>query len=103
MRLTIIFLMLTVWLTQAKSEMVYTSPLNYDIETIYPYNNYLFLGSKTGLYIYAIDKTAAPVQIGQASHAHACDPVVANDSVVIYNPESTGNCGPMVAAFISRY
>src|SRR5687767_12181333 len=33
-----------------KPELVYTSPLNFDIETIYPYNNNLFLGTTTGLY-----------------------------------------------------
>src|SRR4051794_22846375 len=48
-------------LTQpGKPELVYTSPMNFDIETIYPYNNYLFLGTKTGLYIYSLAKPEQP-------------------------------------------
>ncbi len=81
----------------AKPVKVYTSPLNYDIETIYPYNNYLFLGTRTGLYIYSLDKPAAPTLVGQAAHARACDPVVANDSVAYVTLKSTSGCGPAVA------
>src|SRR5688572_4721768 len=70
------------------------SSLNFDIETIYAYRNNLFLGTKTGLYIYSIDKPAEPVLVGQASHARACDPVVANDSVAFVTLKGWGNCGP---------
>ncbi len=81
----------------AKPEKVYTSPLNFDIETIYPYNNYLFLGTKTGLYIYSIDKPAEPLLVGEAKHARSCDPVVANDSVAFVTLKSSQGCGPAVS------
>lgn len=81
----------------AKPEMVYTSALNYDIETIYPYNKYLFLGTKTGLYIYSIDTVSSPRLIGEARHARSCDPVVVNDSVAFVTLKSTSNCGPAVS------
>ena len=32
-----------------------TAEFIFDVETIYPFNNRLFIGSKTGLYIYSID------------------------------------------------
>ena len=57
------------------------SQLNYDMETIYPYKNRLFIGSKTGLYIYSVDTASSPRLIGEAKHGRSCDPVVANDSV----------------------
>src|SRR5688500_2246712 len=57
------------------------SALNFDMETIYPYKNNLFIGSRTGLYIYSIDNPAKPVLKGEARHGRSCDPVVANDSV----------------------
>src|SRR4026207_591360 len=57
------------------------SPLNYDMETLYPYKNRLFIGSKTGIYIYSIEEPAAPKLIGEAKHGRSCDPVIANDSV----------------------
>ena len=80
----------------AKPVKVYTSPINFDIETIYPYDNKLFLGSKTGLYIYSIDTAAKPRLVGEAKHARSCDPVVANDSIAFVTLKSSGNCGPAV-------
>jgi hypothetical protein len=76
---------------------VFTSPLNYDIETIYSYNNRLFLGTKTGLYIYSIDTAASPRLIGEAKHARSCDPVVVNDSVAFVTLKSGTSCGPAVS------
>lgn len=82
-------------LTQpGKPELVYTSPMNFDIETIYPYNNYLFLGTKTGLYIYSLAKPQQPELVGEAKHARSCDPVVANDSVAFVTLKSESGCGP---------
>jgi hypothetical protein len=81
----------------AKPEKVHSSGLNYDIETIYPYNNYLFLGTRTGLYIYSIDTASAPRLIGEAKHARSCDPVVVNDSVAFVTLKSSGGCGPAQA------
>ena len=81
----------------AQPQKVYTSSLNYDIETIYPNNNSLFLGTKTGLYIYSIDTPSSPRLIGEAHHARSCDPVVANDSVAFVTLKSTTNCGPAVS------
>ncbi len=81
----------------SKPEKVFTSPLNYDIETIYPFNKYLFLGTKTGLYIYSIDTASAPRLIGEAKHARSCDPVVANDSVAFVTLKNNGGCGPAVS------
>lgn len=67
---------------------------NYDMETIYPYKNRLFVGSKTGLYIYSIDTASAPRLIGEAKHGRSCDPVVANDTVSYSTLKSNTYCGP---------
>ena len=69
------------------------TPLNFDIETIYPYKNRLFIGSRTGLYIYSIDTASAPRLIGQARHGRSCDPVVANDTVSYSTLRSSTACG----------
>jgi hypothetical protein len=71
-----------------------TSPLNFDMETIYPFNNRLFIGTKTGLYIYSIDSPAVPKKIGEAKHARSCDPVVANDSIAFVTLKGNSFCGP---------
>lgn len=78
----------------AKPVNVGQSTLNFDMETIYPYKNRLFIGSRTGLYIYSIDKPAKPALIGEAKHGRSCDPVVANDSVSYSTLKGSTFCGP---------
>jgi hypothetical protein len=68
--------------------------LNFDMETIYPYKNRLFIGSRTGLYVYSIDTASAPRLIGQAKHGRSCDPVVANDTVSYSTLKGNSYCGP---------
>ena len=46
----------------------------FDIETIYPFKNKLFLGSMGGLYIYDISQPGAPVKEGDFIHATASRP-----------------------------
>ncbi len=70
------------------------SQLNYDMETIYPYKSNLFIGSRTGLYIYSLEKPSAPLLIGQAKHGRSCDPVIANDSVSYSTLKGSSFCGP---------
>lgn len=70
------------------------SILNFDMETIYSYNNRLFIGSRTGLYIYSLDKPAVPILIGEAKHGRSCDPVIANDSVSYSTLKGSTFCGP---------
>ena len=70
------------------------SQLTFDMETIYPYKNRLFIGSKTGLYIYSVDTASSPRLIGEAKHGRSCDPVVANDSVSYSTLKGSTFCGP---------
>ncbi len=46
------------------------------IETIFPYDNNLFIGSQTGMHIFDISNPLNPVQISTYEHLTACDPVV---------------------------
>jgi len=77
----------------AKPVNIGRTPLGFDIETIYPYKNRLFIGSRTGLYIYSIDTASAPRLLGQARHGRSCDPVVANDTVSYSTLRSSTTCG----------
>lgn len=71
-----------------------TSPMNFDLETLYPYKNKLFIGSRTGLYIYSIDTPSVPSKLGEAKHGRSCDPVAANDSVACVTLKGGTYCGP---------
>ena len=66
----------------------------FDIETIYPFKNKLFLGSMGGLYIYDISQPDAPVKEGDFIHARACDPVIADDKYAYVTLREGTNCGP---------
>lgn len=66
----------------------------FDIETIYPFKDKLFLGSMTGLYIFDISNPENPVSKGTFSHARACDPVVADDNYAYVTLREGTNCGP---------
>lgn len=50
-----------------------------DIETIFPYNDKLFIGSQTGMHVFNADPSAMN-HISSFSHIRSCDPVVADDN-----------------------
>lgn len=60
-------------------ELVKSTPVGWNIETIYPFKENLFLGSSTGLFIVNITDPANPELQGRVNHFRACDPVVADD------------------------
>lgn len=49
--------------------------VNWGIETIFPYRDYLFIGSETGMFIYDNSNPAIPTFVSSFEHAQACDPV----------------------------
>jgi hypothetical protein len=53
---------------------------SWNIETIYPFKNKLFIGSSNGMFIFDISNPAAPTREGSVQHFRACDPVVADDN-----------------------
>ena len=51
--------------------------LAWGIETIYPFEDKLFIGSNNGVYVFEIASDPAnPASVGQFTHARACDPVI---------------------------
>jgi len=70
--------------------------IGFEIETIYPFRDRLFIGSTTAVYFYSVADPANPVQISQAIEPtimRRCDPVVANDSVAYATLNTSGPCG----------
>ncbi len=54
--------------------------MTWGIETLYPFNNRLFIGSTTGMFIFDIANPTNPVQLGTFTHARKCDPVIADNT-----------------------
>jgi hypothetical protein len=59
-------------------QRVATNNIGWNIETIYPFKNKLFLGSMAGMFIFDITNPAVPAYNGQFTHASACDPVISD-------------------------
>ncbi len=55
---------------------VNTITLGGGIETIFPYQNKLFIGSTTGMHIYDAIDPSKPVKLSTYQHFTSCDPVV---------------------------
>jgi hypothetical protein len=53
-----------------------TVGIGWGIETIFPYNQNLFIGAQDGMYIFDNQNPLAPQFLSVYSHANACDPVV---------------------------
>ena len=54
--------------------------IGWNIETIFPFKDKLFIGSQTGMSIYNVSNASHPVYISGFSHARLCDPVIADDN-----------------------
>ncbi|UZR95624.1 hypothetical protein [Chondrinema litorale] len=50
------------------------------IETIFPYNNHLFIGANNAMYIYNLDNPAQPQHLSTYTHFTGCDPVVVSSN-----------------------
>lgn len=72
---------------------VNTVDVGFDIETLFGYQNYLFIGSQNAMYIYDISNAELPQKLSQSNHFRACDPVVANGTNAYVTLHSDANCG----------
>jgi hypothetical protein len=64
--------------------------LGWGVETIFPYENKLFIGTNRGMHIFSATDPANPVQLSTYSHIFACDPVVVQGKYA-YVTLRTGN------------
>lgn len=69
------------------------------IETIFPYQDKLFIGSTSGMFIYSIATPANPVFLANARHVRSCDPVVASGNYSYVTLRGGTPCGPAQDAF----
>lgn len=72
---------------------VNTLPIGFNIETLFNYKNYLYMGSRNGMYIYNIDNPEEPNYVSDVQHFTACDPVVANETHAFVTLHANIGCG----------
>jgi len=66
--------------------------VGWNIETLFPFGDYLFIGSETGMFIYDISAPLVPTYVSQFDHARACDPVVVYGDYAYVTLRSNGAC-----------
>lgn len=66
--------------------------IGFGIETIFPYQQKLFIGSQQGMYIYDIENPLNPVQMSIYSHVTSCDPVVVQGDFAYVTLRSGTDC-----------
>jgi hypothetical protein len=80
-----------------KLESVYAG---FDIETIFNRNQYLFLGSMSGMFIYDISVPDSPQFVSEFRHGTACDPVVVDDNFAFITLRSGNSCGAFESSLL---
>ncbi len=66
--------------------------IGWDIETVFPYDNNLFIGSRTGMHIYGLENPSNPEFKSIFEHANACDPVVVENDIAYVTLRNGTEC-----------
>ena len=69
-----------------------TINMSWNIETIFPYLDKLFIGSTNGVFIYDNSNPTSPTQLAQFVHATSCDPVVVSGNYAYSTLRSGTSC-----------
>jgi hypothetical protein len=67
--------------------------IGWNIETIFPYDEKLFIGSRTGMIIYSLENPSNPEYISEFWHASSCDPVVVEGDYAYVTLRAGNLCG----------
>lgn len=66
--------------------------IGFQIETLFPFNDYLFIGSQDAMYIYDLSNPEFPKELSRSSHFRSCDPVVANEQYAYVTLHTNSTC-----------
>ncbi|MGJ8744324.1 hypothetical protein [Polaribacter sp.] len=75
---------------------VNTVNVGFNIETLFSFKEYLFIGSQNAMYIYDISNAELPKMLSESRHFRACDPVVANSTNAYVTLHSNSSCNGTV-------
>lgn len=79
-----------------------TVDIGLNIETIFPYQDKLFVGSSSSMYIFSLADPEKPLRVARADYIirMSCDPVVALDSTAFATLNAGGRCGGGMSALV---
>lgn len=76
----------------AEPKFVKPIDLGWGIETIFPFQQKLFIGSNRGMHIYDASTPSAPTRMAVYEHVLSCDPVVVNEEHAFVTLRSGNFC-----------
>ncbi|MEJ1242385.1 hypothetical protein WBG78_29820 [Chryseolinea sp. T2] len=66
--------------------------INWDMETIFPHKDKLYIGARTGMYIVDISSPESPAMVSRYQHITSCDPVVVDDKYAYVTLRTENMC-----------
>lgn len=66
--------------------------VSWNIETLFPYKDKLFIGAQNGMYIMDNKNPEAPVLLSSFTHARACDPVFVDGDIAYITLKDGSEC-----------
>ena len=69
-----------------------STPVSGVAETLFPYEDLLFIGTRTGMLVYSLIDPVYPEFLGEAAHVYSCDPVVVQNDVAYVTLRSGSTC-----------
>lgn len=67
--------------------------VSWDIETLFPYEDKLFIGGRSGMYVFDAADQEQPVQLSEFTHRRSCDPVVVENNRAYVTLRGGTACG----------
>ncbi len=86
----------TIKATNGYMEVLATVDLPFGIETIFPYQGFLFIGANDAMYIYSLANPEQPSFVAVHQHQTACDPVVVQNNLAFVSLRADA-CGRVLA------
>ncbi|MDX1937830.1 MAG: hypothetical protein SFU21_11980 [Flavihumibacter sp.] len=90
----------------ANPQKVKTIAVGFEIETIFPFKDKLFIGSTSVVHIFSLDMPDNPVKLSEAispTVMRRCDPVVAKDTVAYATLRTNVACGGGTQSILAVY
>lgn len=66
--------------------------IGFDIETLFSLDEYLFVGSRLGMFIFDISDPKFPLQLSAVQHMRSCDPVVSSGDYTYVTLHTNATC-----------
>jgi hypothetical protein len=66
--------------------------VGWNIETIFPFENNLFIGSRNGMFIYSVSDPSNPQKLSNFEHVRSCDPVISDGNYAFVTLRSGTTC-----------